>query len=241
MGLATAANPMTDGHQDLMTETNPAGTQPQPRSDYMNMVDVARLLSVSHSRIRQWVHDEGSLPEPLPAPDETYQRSNGALVPWWRTTRSSELIAWHTRYQAWIAANYINRSRPRRGVPRTRGVADVARLFLAEHPVPALMALATLADTAHAGDRLSKEQSSVAEQALELATLMADYIPEEDKPSDHLHRILRTITTSRHARVISDGGAANQLAFLLDRLGYRALTDHLAATEDHIQGGSDNG
>jgi hypothetical protein len=103
-------------------------------------------------------------------------------------------------------------------------------VFFADSPVPALEALAVLADTVDTGCMLTDEQSAIAEKALELVTLMNDYVSEDDTPNDHLYRVLRSVTNAGHARVISNGGATNQLAFVLERLGFDSLMDHLART-----------
>lgn len=194
------------------------------------MVQVAHLLNVSHARVRQWVHGRVELPEPFPTADETYNKANGDLVPWWRVERKSELLDWRRRNQAWIAENFLSRGHANAGVPRVRDAADIARTFFVDSPVPALEALAVLADTADTGCVLTDEQSAVAEKALELVTLMSDYVPEDDTANDHLYEILRNVTQAGHARTISNGGATNQLAFLLERLGFDSLVEHLART-----------
>jgi hypothetical protein len=213
-----------------------AHTQPTPREDYLNVPDVARLLHVSPSRVRQWVRGEEDLPEPIPHADATFQRHDDGTVHWWRVERAPELIAWRRRCQALSSAKFLNIRRSKRGAPRVRTLDDIARAFLSQQPMAALGALAALGFFGLApGHQMAVEESAVADQALALVSFIDDYMFADgvpgDAPNEDLTEVLSSVTTPRHVSVISQAGATNQLAYLLNRLGFTELTDRLHTVE----------
>jgi hypothetical protein len=220
---------MTKGQP--VSKTDSPRTSPQRRWDYLSMPEIARLLEVSPSRIRQWVRGTEDLPAPFPAPDVSFRKTNGSVVPWWRETRRKELLAWRRRHLRSIASKFRGRPRNKWGSPRVYDdPASIAGIFVSQAPLDILNALAALS---HAADALylTESQFAVVGNATDLAALMRDCIPQDNAPHARLRAILERVTTARHAHVISDGGAINQFQFLLRRLGCAALINQFRDEE----------
>lgn len=195
------------------------------RDGFLHLADVARLLEVSRSYVRQWVNGDSPLPEPFPVPDEVSTRGDKRHM-WWREARRDELVEWRQRHLAYLADQVRHRRRPTRG-PRRRpadGLADIARTFLATDPVLAFQALAVI--HCHGDDgALNPAQRAVAGRAYELACLV-DEVVESDEARRWLGQIMQDVAP-RQARSPHYLGALAQFAFLLDKLGQDELGDRI--------------
>ncbi len=206
------------------------------RNGYLHLADVADLLGVSRSYVRQWVKSYRPLPEPFPVPDEVTTRGDKRLM-WWREARRDELVGWRQRHLTYLADQVRHQRRPTRG-PRRQpadALADIARTFLQADPVVALQALALI--HCHGDDgALNAEQRTVAARAYELACLV-DEVVQSDEARGWLRQIMQDIAPQR-ARSPHYLGALPRFAFLLAQLGQYELVDRigrLGAADDAHQ------
>lgn len=231
-----AWNKQRGGHRAGRRKRGTNTPRRRGRDGYLHLADVAELLEVLRSYVRQWVNGDRPLPEPFPVPDEVTTRGDKRLV-WWRESRRDELVEWRQRHLAYLADQVRHRRRPTRG-PRRRpadGLADIAGTFLAADPVLAFQALAVI--HCHGDDgALTPAQRAVAARAYELAC-MIDEVVESDEARRWVGRIMQDVAP-RQARSPHYLGAVARFAFLLDKLGQDELIDRigrLCAADDAHQ------